>query len=267
MKQILLAFQFLTIIPLRVKGDISEEEMSQSAAFFPFVGVFQGLLAVLSALLLSKVFPSEIVSGLIILVLIISNGGFHIDGVADTFDALSVKSSGNETTYKEKRLSVMKDSSTGAIGVVAIVISILLKFLFINSILLTSTLFTAYGLLFLMPVFSKWAMNTAIFHGISARQNGLGKIFIDSTGAREFLLATAAVVCSMVGALSFMRFSSSYLQFLLLSLFILYVISFSATRFFNKKFSGLTGDTLGAISEITEIIFLLMVVAWSRLSI
>ena len=267
MKKLLLAFQFLTIIPLNVKGDISEKEMSQSAAFFPVVGVFQGLLAVLSLTLLIKVFPVEITSGLIILILIISNGGFHLDGLADTFDALSVKSSGNETTYKEKRLSVMKDSSTGAIGVVAIVISILLKFLFINSILLTSTLFTAYGLLFLMPVFSKWAMNTAIFHGISARQNGLGKIFIDSTGAREFLLATAAVVCSMVGALSFMRFSSSYLQFLLLSLFILYVISFSATRFFNKKFSGLTGDTLGAISEITEIIFLLMVVAWSRLSI
>ena len=267
MKQILLAFQFLTIIPLKVKGDISEEEMSQSAAFFPFVGVFQGLLAVLSTALLIKVFPVEITSGLIILILIISNGGFHLDGLADTFDALSVKANGNEATYKEKRLSVMKDSSTGAIGVVAIVISILLKFLFINSILRTSTPFTAYALLFLMPVFSKWAMNTAIFHGRSARQNGLGKIFIDNTGAREFLLATAAVAGSMVGALSFMRSLSSCLQFLLLSLFVLYIISFSATRFFNEKFGGLTGDTLGAISEITEIIFLLMVVAWSRLSI
>ena len=264
MKRLLLAFQLLTVIPIKLKVETTETEIAQSSAFFPVVGVFQGLLAVLSVALLIKVFPAEITSGLIILILIISNGGFHLDGLADTFDALAVKSSGNEATDKGKRLSVMKDSSTGAIGVVAIVISILFKFLFINSILRTSTLFTASGLLFLMPVFSKWAMNTAIFHGISARQNGLGKIFIDNTGAREFLLATATAVCSMVGALSFMCSLSSCLQFLLLSLFVLYILSFSATRFFNKKFSGLTGDTLGAMSEISEILFLMVASAWLR---
>lgn len=263
----LLAFQFLTIMPLKVKGNISEKEIAQSATFFPVVGVFQGSLVLLSALLLSKVLPSEIVSGLIVLILIISNGGFHLDGLADTFDALSVKSSGNEAIDRQNRLSVMKDSATGAIGVTAIVLTILLKFLLIKNLLATYTFpLVPYFMLFLMPVFSRWSMIPAIFHGKSARQDGLGKIFIDNIGAKEFLLSTTLTVgCWFV--LSFTLPLLSYLPLLLLSLFVLYILSFSATRFFDKKFNGLTGDNLGAISEISEVLFLMMTSIWLRLSI
>jgi len=267
MKQVLLAFQFLTIIPLKVKGAISEKKLSQAAAFFPVVGAFQGLLTVLSVALLLKIFPIEITSGLVILILIISNGGFHLDGLADTFDALAVKSSGDKVIDKEKRLAVMKDSSTGAVGAIAIVIAILLKFLLLNNILHNYLLSTIYGLLFLMPVFSKWAMNTAIFHGSSARHDGLGKMFIDNTGATEFLLATIFTIGCLLLVLAFTLPLLRYLPLLLFSLFVLYILSFLATRFFDKKFGGLTGDTLGAINEITETIFLLMVIAWSRLYI
>ena len=260
----LLAFQFLTIIPLKVKGNVSEREIAQSAAFFPAVGAFQGLLVLLSALFLSKVLPSEIVSGLIILILIISNGGFHLDGLADTFDALSVKSSSNEAINREKRLSVMKDSATGPIGVTAIVLTILLKFLLIKNLLASYLLpLVPYFILFLMPVLSRWSMVPAIFHGKSARQDGLGKLFIDNTGAKDFLLSTTLTVgCWFV--LSFTLPLLNYLPLLLLSLFVLYILSFSATRFFNKKFNGLTGDNLGAISEISEILFLLVTSIWLR---
>ncbi|MBI3593260.1 MAG: adenosylcobinamide-GDP ribazoletransferase, partial [Nitrospirae bacterium] len=175
MKQLLLAFQFLTIVPINVRGNISEKEIARSAAFFPFIGAFQGILACMSAFLLLKVFPPEITSGLIILALLITNGGFHIDGLADTFDALAVKSKGAEETDREKRLAVMKDSSTGAIGVVAIAVAILLKFLFIRNLFASNSVFTAYSMLFLMPVFSKWIMIPAMYHGISARQDGLGR--------------------------------------------------------------------------------------------
>jgi adenosylcobinamide-GDP ribazoletransferase len=259
----LLAFQLLTIMPLKVKGNVSEKELAQSAAFFPAVGAFQGLLALLSALLLSKALPSEIVSGLIILILTISNGGFHLDGLADTFDALAVKSSGNEAIAREKRLSVMKDSAAGAIGVTAIALAILLKFLLIKNLLAPYPLpLFPYFILFLMPVFSRWSMVPAIFHGKSARQDGLGKIFIDNTGTKEFLLSTTLAVGIWLFVLSFTLPLLGHLPLLLLSLFVLYIFSFSATRFFDKKFNGLTGDNIGAISEISEILFLLAASIW-----
>ena len=77
------------------------------------------------------------------MILIVSNGGFHLDGLADTFDALSVKSSGDHAADRERRLRVMKDSTTGAIGVIAIVMTMLLKFLFLNNLFSSSLFGTA----------------------------------------------------------------------------------------------------------------------------
>ena len=139
---------------MKVKGDISEKEISRSANFFSFVGAFQGLLAAVSALFLSKVFPLEIVSALVVLILILNNGGFHLDGLADTFDALAVKSSGDEKADRERRLAVMKDSSTGAIGVVSITLTILMKYLFIKDLFNKCLASAVLSILFLMPVFS-----------------------------------------------------------------------------------------------------------------
>ncbi|TBV82680.1 MAG: hypothetical protein EYX74_01650 [Desulfobulbaceae bacterium] len=36
--------------------------------------------------------------------------------------------------------------------------------------------------------------------------------------------------------------------------------------FFHQKFGGLSGDSLGAINELAEIISLLLVLLWLRLS-
>lgn len=268
MKRLLLAFQFLTIIPVKVKGDISEKEMSQSATFFPVVGAFQGLLVVCAASALIRLFPSEITSGLIILILIISNGGFHLDGLADTFDALSVKSSGNKAIDREKRLSVMKDSFTGAIGVTAIVLAILLKFLLINNLFLKSSILTTLSLLFLMPVFSKWAMIPAMYHGTSARQNGLGKIFLDNIRGNTVIFSSFLVILFYILVANINHLSFYRLILFFIALFVLlYIFSFLSVKFCTRKFSGLTGDTLGAISEISEIIFLMAVSVWLQHSI
>ncbi|MEW6686254.1 MAG: adenosylcobinamide-GDP ribazoletransferase [Candidatus Edwardsbacteria bacterium] len=260
MRQLVLAFQFLTIIPLKVKGDISEKKISQSAAFFPMVGAFQGLLAVLTASLLIKLFPLEITSGLVILILIISNGGFHLDGLADTFDALAVKSSGDKTIDRNKRLSVMKDGATGAIGVISIVMTILLKLLLLNSIFHHCPLSTLYFLLFLMPVFSKWVMIPAMYHGISARQEGLGRIFLNNIRLNLVIFSSLLTIifCLLIAVID--RLGELILFLILFAM--LYIFSFISVKFCTRKFGGLTGDSLGAISEISEILFLMMTSIW-----
>lgn len=267
MRQLLLAFQFLTIIPIKVKGNISEKEIAQSAAFFPLAGAFHGLLALLSAFLLLKIFPPEITAGLIILILTISNGGFHLDGLADTFDAIAVKPTGDRETDIEKRLSVMKDSTTGAIGVTALIVIILLKYSFINHIFHNYSLFTAYCLLFLVPVFSKWTMITAMYHGTSARQDGLGRIFLNNVRINTVIFSSLLIIVLyiLVAELYLLKVygTSSIAVFVALSV-LLYIFSFASVRFCAKKFGGLTGDNLGAISEISEILFLMVATVWLR---
>ncbi len=266
MKQLALAFQFLTIVPIRVKGTVSGSDLSGSAVFFPLVGAFQGLLAVCAASLLSAIFPAEITCGLVIVVLILSNGGFHLDGLADTFDALAVKSSGNRITDREKRLTVMKDSATGAIGVVAIVVVILLKFLLVKELFAQTSAPVFLPLLFLMPVYSKWAMVPALYHGRPAREDGLGRLFMESTRTGSaFSSFSLLTLISLSILLVFLGRppTKAFELYLLLSI-LLYVFSLLAVRFCANRFGGLTGDNFGAISEISEILFLMVALIWLR---
>jgi adenosylcobinamide-GDP ribazoletransferase len=269
MKQLTLALQFLTIIPIKVKGDVSARDLSRSAVFFPVVGAFQGLFAACVASLAVKAFSAEIASGLTIAVLAISNGGFHLDGLADTFDALAVKSSGHAAKDRQKRLSVMKDSATGAIGVVSLVLVILLKFLFVKDLLLRTSAPLSFSMLFLMPLYSRWAMVPALYHGRPAREDGLGKIFADSVGVSTVvfsLLPVALFHFPVFSTLGTAHGERAFALFFLLSVS-LYLFSRVTVCFCKRRFGGLTGDNLGAISEISEILFLMVASLWLRLFI
>jgi adenosylcobinamide-GDP ribazoletransferase len=46
---------------------------------------------------------------------------------------------------------------------------------------------------------------------------------------------------------------------------VLYMFSFMSVKFCRKRFGGITGDNLGAISEISEILFLMLISLWRNL--
>jgi adenosylcobinamide-GDP ribazoletransferase len=270
MRQLLLAFQFLTIVPVKVPGKITDQDVAGSAAFFPLVGAFQGLATSISAVLLMKVFPADITAGLTLFFLILSNGGFDLDGLADTLDALAVKSSGDPENDRTRRLIVMKDSTTGAMGVVALSVTILLKFVLMRRLLSDFPILPAAVLLFLMPVFSKWINVPAMHHGVSARNNGLGRMFIEHAGRGCVLASTTIVIslCVIVASLGLMRVSpGTLLKFCLLLFAAFYLFCLLAVQFLTKRFGGLTGDHFGAVTEISEILFLLAGYVWLQHSI
>ena len=252
MRKILLAFQFLTIIPVKEMKNVSDKEIGGASVFFPLIGFLQGALFMVSAVLFLKIFPPELANGLLILVIVATSGGLHLDGLADTFDAIALRGD------REKKLLVMKDSTIGTVGVIAIVLALLLKFLALNS-LFHYSLFTFYYSLFLMPVFSRWVMVTAIFHGKSARQDGIGKIFVENTKLKELIIATSLTVLIFLLVLFITHYPLPITHFLFV-LLVLYIFSLVSVWFCNKKFGGMTGDTFGAVSEISEILFLIMAV-------
>jgi adenosylcobinamide-GDP ribazoletransferase len=270
MRQLLLAFQFLTIVPVKVPGRITEQDVAGSAAFFPLVGAFQGLATAIPAVLLMKVFPADITAGLVLFLLILSNGGFDLDGLADTFDALAVKSFGDPERDRAKRLLVMKDSTTGAMGVIALAVTILLKFVLMRRFLTDFPALAAAAFFFLMPVFSKWINVPAMHHGVSARNDGLGKIFIEHAGWSSVIISTAIVIslCVIVSSLGLLGVSPvTLLEFCALSVAAFYLFCLLAVQFLSKRFGGLTGDHFGAVTEISEILFLLASYVWLQHSI
>lgn len=271
LKSLVTAFQFLTIVPMRTKWHISEIEVSNSSMFFPFVGAFQGILLALTSFFLMKVFSSEITAALILIVYLFTTGGFHQDGLSDTFDAFAVKSSGNTVRDKAKRLLVMKDSTAGPIGVVAIIFTILLKYILIKDILSFNSNSSKYLILFLLPVLSKWSMVSVMYRAKKAREDGLGRIFLEHTGIMQLFIATFfLIVISFAGffAITFFQFADSSLQmysfvsFYFTGIAVVWAVSIFLKHIFANRFGGLTGDNFGAIHEISEIVFLLFVVLW-----
>jgi adenosylcobinamide-GDP ribazoletransferase len=257
MKKILLAFQFLTIFPVKDTGVVSDREIGGAVSYFPFVGAVQGMLLVLAAMALSGLFPAGVTNLLVILLLIITNGALHLDGLADTFDAIASRGD------REKKLSIMKDATIGPAGTIAIVVSIMLKFLLLNEAYSESSPATYYLILLLLPIYSRWVMVPAIFHGRSAREDGLGKTFIENVGVKELLTATIlTLVLSLLAV--FIIFNTAGLAHIILFLPALYIFSLIAGWFAARRFGGMTGDTFGAVSELSEIIFLMMAVICLR---
>ena len=270
LKPLVTAFQFLTIIPIKTKWDLSEKEISRASVFFPLVGAFQGVVLVFILFVCLKVFSSEITAALILVAYLFITGGFHQDGLSDTFDAFAVKSSGNLGRDREKRLQVMKDSTTGPIGVIAIVFTILLKYLLIKESLSSSTGSGKYLTIFFLPLFSKWAMVSVMYGTRKAREDGLGRIFLEHTGIAQRSIATFLLL--LMGFAGFGINASlfsfpplqwyCFISYFIAEIAIVWSVCLLLKHLFTARFGGLTGDSFGAIHEITEIVFLLVVNLW-----
>jgi adenosylcobinamide-GDP ribazoletransferase len=242
MRSFLLAFKFLTIFPLRHIDGGGAEEIGRSISFFPLVGALQGIILAGLAYLLTGLLPWELISAIILVLLILTNGGFHLDGLADTFDGLA----GGRT--REERLKIMRDPQIGAIGVVAIVLILLIKFLLLKNIPHA----IRYSTLFLLPVFGRWSIAPMAYWGDYARKDeGLGAIFTEHTGTAHLIAAT-----TIAAFLSGILIGIEALAYL----FLLLISAYLWTLFFRKRLGGVTGDVFGFQSEISEVIFLLLII-------
>jgi adenosylcobinamide-GDP ribazoletransferase len=260
MEKILLAFQFLTIIPVKDTGEISDEEMGRVAASFPLVGLAEGAVLTALAFLLIKLLPAEVVSALLVLVMTILNGGLHLDGLADTFDAIAARGD------SERKLSIMKDSSIGPAGVISIVLVLLLTYVLLNAVHFHASKDLYFGIVLLMPVVSRWAMVPALYYGKPARQDGLGKVFIECTGLRELILSTLLMFLVVVMYALVFSDVNLFVSFCMMNFPVLYTFCLLTVWFSNIHFEGLTGDILGAVNEIAKLLFLITSLLWLQQS-
>lgn len=239
MKNFLLALQFLTILPVRIKGDVDEKDFGRSLLYFPLVGLLIGL--VLATFAFFSRFLSPLVQAAMILILsVVMTGGIHLDGFADTCDGFY----GNKS--KEDILRIMKDTPVGAMGVAGIVCLLLLKFALIASIPVNRL---CPGLIF-MAVFSRWCQVLACYASSYARQEGKAKYFIEKASEQEFLIGTLLTVALFFFLKGFQGIVILCASFLLIVLFM---------NYFKSKINGMTGDTIGALSEVAEVVMLFAV--------
>jgi adenosylcobinamide-GDP ribazoletransferase len=236
MRGLILAFGFLTRLPMPELADFKKEELSSSAIWFPLVGLAIGLLLIAAAMLgLSA--NHWLAALLVVLVWTGITGALHLDGAADLADAL-----GAAHRDPERFHAVMKDPHTGSFGVIAIVAILLTKLVAVAWIIETAEI--DLWVLLLIPA---WARLGAVFWSqtLEPLTPGSGERFSwqvpESTvwiwGALLFVLSLLAVSLLFAAAA---------------------VISLLLWRAYLKwRLGGMSGDCLGAGIEYCECAMLL----------
>ena len=234
----LAALGFLTVWPLPGRAGAAARTPAALAAaplFFPLAGLVLGGVAAGCALLLGRVLPAPVpaVGGLVALA--VGSGGMSWDGWMDTWDGIG----GGRNPAA--RLAIMRDSRVGAFGVLGAVL-LGLALLAVWSAVPAARQTPAWlcgplvargllaGLLAIFP-YARPAGAGTPFTGPARRRAGLGAVILTLGlawglgGVRG--LGTAVAVAVLGGA---------------------------AAAHLRSRLGGLTGDTLGALAALAELV-------------
>ena len=247
------SLMFYTRIPCPSYIDHSEEYLNKATRYFPLIGIIVGSISFISFWLSNQLFNVQISVIISIATGIFVTGAFHEDGLADTFDGFGGGWS------KEKILEIMKDSRIGTYGTISLVLLLTLKtFSFSSLILLIESNLNQLSDLIIFLIFityhsiSRLTAINIVFTSNYSRDDSLSKSkpVAKSNSVTEILLAYLWGLLPLIGLIYFIP---QYLSIVLP----LGLLFFSSSRYFQKRIDGYTGDCLGAVEQLSEIVCIL----------
>jgi adenosylcobinamide-GDP ribazoletransferase len=210
--------------------------------WFPVVGLLMGLFLWGAYTGLLLVFPILVSAAILLALLVIATGGLHLDGLADTLDGLG---GGKD---RQQSLHIMKDSTLGAFGVIGLILILLLKF----ALFLALAEKGPIQALLVFPILSRWSMVCLAYLSPYARpEGGLGEAMTDLVTGRHLLFASL-----LAAMLTLLVFSLRGL----LALGVVAGFTWLVSWYCSRRLGGITGDVLGALNELNEVLTLLITV-------
>lgn len=230
----LLALGFFSRIPMPQRVEYSPEKLNQSSRYLALVGWLLGALVAALFFGAQQLFPETISLWLAMGFSLLLTGAFHEDGLADTADGFG------GAFAREKKLAIMKDSRIGTYGASALVMALLGKYLLLieNSDIIIALLIayplsraTAVSLIADMQYVSDLDTSKSKPLANQLTKKDLTILLLTALPALFFVSPLDAAI--LVGALVLLRTS--------------------AKIYLNKQIDGYTGDTLGAVQQVSEL--------------
>jgi adenosylcobinamide-GDP ribazoletransferase len=231
------AITFLTIVPVPAAALATtagaEVGLSSAAVWFPVIGAAVGAFAGGVRLLCGDALGATVATVLAMIVLVVVTGALHQDGLADTADGLGVHGD------RARRLAVMRDSSTGVFGALALIAWALLLFTTVASF----DGDRALRAFVIACALARWA---ALAHAAAtrpARADGLGASLRVGRLALGVATVVSVIVALAVGGLvpGAAAIGTGAL------------VAVLSVVFARRTLGGRTGDTLGATVAIAEV--------------
>lgn len=228
------AIRFITILPIGKSGAFDPKGM---IPYFPLVGLLLGAILAGADYLFCMAFSKETAGLLDVVLLIFLTGALHMDGLGDAADGLWGHNS------RKRALEIMKDSRVGAMGLIAIVCGILLKWCGIMNLAEHRSLW-----LLIIPAYARGSMIFGIrFLEYGRPEGGTGRsLFEEPLSAWVFLGLALPVLLSFFLGVKGILFNCLFLIF-----------TGAILYYYKKRLGCITGDLLGAMTETMECVLFL----------
>jgi len=236
----LTAVMFYTRIRVPARLEYKPEYLNKATRYFPVIGWITGTTAGAVFLAANYIFPLQVSVCLSMAATILLTGAFHEDGFADFCDGFG----GGWT--REKILEIMKDSRIGTYGAIVLILILLMKFFLIAGMPVEKIPFV----LIFAHTLSRFVAGSFVYTHQYARADETSKIKPIAKG-----MSGASIIVAGILGLAPAFLPGNLL--LLLSAIPLLIGRVFLGRFFTKWLGGYTGDCLGAVQQISEIIIYL----------
>ncbi len=242
LKSIIIAFSFFTTIPMPMI-DWTDKRMRYVPLVLPLVGAAIGTLLFGFYTVLGLSGTGNFLNAVLICIFLLAiTGGLHTDGLMDSADAYFSRRN------KERRLEIMKDSRVGAFAVMALAVILLLKVAFLYEVLESGK---QIGLLLLfIPMISRTLQPSMLYYFPYAKEEGLAKMYGGKLKKYLGIILILIFVGICIGMYFIAGLSALSIPGTALLYFIFYYFSV------KKHFGGITGDLLGAFTEISEMLMI-----------
>jgi adenosylcobinamide-GDP ribazoletransferase len=253
----LLALGFFTRIPVPNFVDFQESDLNYSAKYFPLIGIIVGLVGAGIFALSAQFLPQNIAVLISMTSTIYLTGAFHEDGLADSADGIG------GGWQREQILTIMQDSRLGTYGAVALFLVLFAKFQLLNSLnsyLVPFALIAGHALSRLSAVYIMTTLSYSKPEG-KAKPLATQISAVDLVVANVFgLLPFFAIIALLVVNNHALEISVKFVLMALIPVFLSWIWWRHKIR---KWLGGYTGDTLGAMQQIAELVFYFGLVVWS----
>ncbi|MCX6178729.1 MAG: adenosylcobinamide-GDP ribazoletransferase [Chlorobiales bacterium] len=229
------ALRTLTVLPVPGKDT---ETFSNSLFWFPVVGLLLGLIQVAIGYAGYYAGWNELSAALVVLGGIFLTRGIHADGLADLADGFW----GGKT--REAILQIMKDSNVGSFGAIALSGMMLLKWIAVFKLVEKG----AFGFIAGGVLLARWVqVLLASSLPYARKEGGTAHSFVNGAGWSHVLVASILSLLFLFPLLHF----SPYVFFIDVVTALAAGLMIGLLSY--KKIGGVTGDVLGAGSEVTEV--------------